>query len=96
MNTKLALAVLGIGGLLSTNAGCVPGNHHVMSRNLVSTTSGGPNEVWLVMSEVATEHKKKKVGLNHAVYIVYHCIPKGCKRVGEISGLEVYERQGTP
>jgi hypothetical protein len=36
--------------------GCAPTtNHHVTSRGVVSTTSGGPQEVWLVMSEVASD-----------------------------------------
>ena len=95
MNTLKTAAVAAI-ALIGASSGCAPrGSHHVTAREVVSATSGGPEEVWLVVEEVGGDYDRNRVLLRHDTYAVYHCIPAGCKRVGELSGLEATSRRNS-
>ncbi len=64
----------------------------IVSRSVNAVAAGGPQEVWLVMGETGARVDGNEATIDRDVYVVYHCIPAGCKRVGELQGTQAFER----
>lgn len=79
--------------LAAAGAGCTsPPRAQVVSRNVTAVAAGGPSEVWVVMGETGTDVSKDGAFVNKDGYALYHCIPRGCKRVSELEGSQVTAR----
>jgi hypothetical protein len=76
---------------LSVLAGC-GARTQAIHRSLTGLTSGGNEEVWIVMGETASESRGADAVITRDAYVVYRCIPKGCKRIGELGGSRAYRQ----
>lgn len=65
--------------MFSFLTGCTP----VVRREIISTNTGGPGELWILLQEVKGTEGSAKTDTNK--YVLYYCTTSGCKRVGALS-----------
>lgn len=82
--------VVGTLALVGLVAGCAS-TTQVVGRNVTAVAAGGPSEVWVVMGETATDVTGGTSTLRRDGYAIYHCVPQGCKRVGELTGTQAFK-----
>lgn len=74
--------VCGTLGLLV--GGC--GRAHLVQREVLALSGGGAGESWIVVHEVEGDEGREHADDNR--YVVYQCVPTGCRGVGTLAGSE--------
>lgn len=67
------------------------GRWQITERNVLSVTGGGAGESWLVVHEVEGVEGHDNADLNQ--YVVYQCLPSGCRAISVIQGSERTRRK---
>jgi hypothetical protein len=65
-------------------AGC--GHAHLVHREVLALTGGGSGESWIVVHELEGTEGRPELDGNR--YIVYQCVPAGCRGVAALPGSE--------